>query len=341
MERSKRYIFQVVLWFGIWLVLWLLEGLQPRFLLTNIPAFICQSLLLAGLIFYASPLLLFQKKYWAFLMISIISVVGFAYFSAEFGPAPPRLNAPLNPSGPLPPQLPSKFFIHLLMISLSYILATLLETFLYAQEKEKENIRNKNENLQTEIKLLKSQINPHFLFNALNNIYALSAIDPAKTQESISYLSDMLRYVLYECEQDQVPLEKEVTYMENYIKLFTLKSSNPYPIKTDFKIGNNNLQIAPMLFIPFMENALKHSNIEKRGNTYIKLKLHANNREIFFEIENSIPENPIHKDAVGGIGIENVKRRLKILYPDRHQLQIKSQPTSFLVQLNIAIDEKN
>lgn len=147
----------------------------------------------------------------------------------------------------------------------------------------------------------------------------------------------MLRYVLYECEQELVSLDKEITYIENYIKLFSLKSSKHYPIETDFKVENKNIKIAPMLLIPFMENALKHSNIEKITDTFIRMKIHADEHKILFVIENSSAESQKIVDDVGGIGIENVKRRLAILYPKKHELTIDENGTTFKVQLNIQL----
>ena len=152
---------------------------------------------------------------------------------------------------------------------------------------------SKTENIKNELKLLKSQINPHFLFNSLNNIYALSAIDTNKTQQSITYLSDMLRYVLYECETPFVIIKKEVKYIEDYIKLYSLKSSKKYPIETSFNITDSTIQIAPMLLIPFVENAFKHSNIEKIEHTFIKLSLDVTSKTTIFKIENTIADRKV------------------------------------------------
>ncbi len=345
MTKSKRFYFQVLLWLGVWGVIWLSEGASPRFIAANGSAFVFQILLLAGLIFYTAPTLLFKKKYVLFISASLGAIVIFSYISFQFsggGPLPPP--GPVMddmPNRPPPNPGPSRFFIQSLILMLSYVLGTFLETFWFAQKKEEETVKNKNEALQTELKLLKSQINPHFLFNSLNNIYALSAIDSNQTQKSISYLSDMLRYVLYECEQELVPVEKEITYIENYIKLFALKSSKPYSITTDFDIQDGATRVAPMLFIPFMENALKHSNIEKRGNSFIRIRIHANSSEIQFEVENSIPLETVNKDGVGGIGLENVKRRLEILYPKKHDLKIDDNGTNFKVLLNLNVNGKD
>ena len=328
----------------------LLSTADSTFIQKNAPLFGMQVVVIGILIYFTAPKLLFKKKYLLFIITSLAVVaicsllISGAFLGAINGPIHPPIRPTEVPQFERPtprprPIGPPQILIQFLALGFAYIIATFVETFLFAQKKEDEVIKNKNQNLQTELKLLKSQINPHFLFNSLNNIYALSAIDSSKTQESISYLSDMLRYVLYECEQELVPLEKELVYIKNYIKLFCLKSSKSYPITTDFKVLNPLIKVVPMLFIPFMENALKHSNIEKITNTFIRIKIHATEKEIQFEIENSIPQEPINKDAVGGIGIENVKRRLAILYPDRHKLHIKKGKGTFRVQLQINLNE--
>lgn len=353
MGRLKRFLFQVVLWLLIWLTAWFFLGEDIAFLKGNGLVFIFQVVVVAVLVFYTAPSLLFKKKYVLFIVLSIGVLLLCTFLIPDgaaaqgvgrpHGPRPrtgmgPPPDAGMELSRPVQRKPPPKFLINMLMLSIAYIAATFMETFLFARRKEEEIIVNKNEALQTELKLLKSQINPHFLFNALNNIYALSVIDSAKTQQSISYLSDMLRYVLYECEQEMVPLEKEVTYINNYIKLFSLKSSKTYPITSDFQVSKKAIMIAPMLFIPFVENALKHSNIEKITDTYIQMKLRADARQIHFEIENSVPQTAVVKDAVGGIGIENVKKRLAILYPGRHQLSINETSMAFKVNLKIDIN---
>ncbi|WP_299311754.1 histidine kinase [uncultured Aquimarina sp.] len=333
MSTSKRFFFQILLWLTVWIILSLGQVGNRRLFIENLLMFSFQIFLIAGLIFYLAEKFLFKKKYVLFLVISI-SAIGICTFISSNLFTPPRM-PPVEEFRRLPRRPPSKFLITLLFLTISYVIATFIETFLFAQKKEEETIRSKNENLQTELKLLKSQINPHFLFNSLNNIYALSVMDSDKTQQSISYLSNMLRYVLYECERPLVPLEKEITYIENYIKLFSLKSSKSYPIKTNFNVSDNNLMIAPMLFIPFIENAFKHSNIEKNNGSYIHIRINVTSQNIVFQIENSIPKEKIQKDNVGGIGLENVKKRLSILYPESHQLEINESKEIFEIMLNI------
>ncbi len=348
MNKTKRLIIESTLWLVVWIILWVNQENDSNFIKANSIAFVLQVVLIFGLIYFASPKLLVKKKYFYFGVFSVAAVLVSAYISSEVFFNPPI--EPIRPMEPPPPLddfirtgprreniRPPRFLINTLMLTLSYTLATLIETFLFVKKKEEEVIVTKNENLQNELKLLKSQINPHFLFNSLNNIYALSAINSSKTQQSISHLSDMLRYVLYECEQPSVSIKKEITYIVNYIKLFSLKSSKAYPIETNFNVTNPNLSIAPMLFIPFVENAFKHSNIEKGNDTFIKINIDANDTSINFEIENSMPQKTIIKDNVGGIGLGNVKKRLAILYPEKHKLEINESDTSFKVKLHLIL----
>lgn len=349
MTKFKRLIIQVILWLIIGLIIWLNEDASNDILIENLVAFIFQNLLIVGLIYYTAPKLLFKRKFVLFTIVSIVAVVSFSFILSSLFSIPletqellnrPEFRPPPPEFGNLPRELrkpPSKFLIHSLMLTISYIFAIVIETFIFLKAKEEETILSNNINLQNELKLLKSQINPHFLFNSLNNIYTLAGIDSNKTQKSIINLSDMLRYVLYECDQETVLLKKEIEYIENYLKLFALKSSKTYPISTEFNISNNSITIAPMLLIPFIENALKHSNIESFNGSFINIKINADANDINFEVENSLPKTNITKDEVGGIGLENVKKRLAILYPKKNQLSILKNDTSFKVQLNIKL----
>jgi hypothetical protein len=359
MNQWKRFLLQSFLWLIVWLILLAGQEFNSNYLLDNAVAYLFQVVLIAWLIFYAAKTLLFKKRYFLFALISLASILFCAQISSSFRPldSRPAQQNELRRQGPpmkmeqerpnLPPQgrqpfmpprgVPTKYFIHFLMLSISFIMAAFIEVFIFARKKEEEQLRVETEHLQTELKLLKTQINPHFLFNALNNIYALSAIDSTRTQESISYLSNMLRYVLYECERSEVFLQKEIDYVENYIKLFSLKSSQKYPIETRYDIADAMAPVAPMIFIPFIENAIKHSHIEKRNGAFINIEVKANSEQISLIVENSKPQKKIEKDEVGGIGLENVKKRLAILYPNSHKLKVIENDTMFSVNLLIKI----
>lgn len=217
------------------------------------------------------------------------------------------------------------------------LLSTAYKTSSIALKREKEATALKNEKLKAEMKFLKSQINPHFLFNALNNIYALSYVKSERTPEMILKLSDMLRYLLYESSEDKVPLKKEITYIQNYIDLQQLKDDNKANIEAQFEVDNENHMIHPMLFIPFVENSFKHSKIEDLEKGWINMQLTAGDDSIRFHISNSIPGTEYTKDKAGGIGLQNVKRRLNLLYPDKHELNIQKSDYSFSVTLNLLL----
>ena len=345
MNKINRTIFQLCLWAAVWVVLGLSQRDLTRFFQENWVAFLFQEVLIIALVYQLAPNFLFKKKHLQFTLISIVAVLVFSVVSGSFVRG--RNNIELREkrhsmemSAPPPPgfkhnNLPSPILINLLLLSVSYILAIFLETFSFAQKKEEALILSKTANIENELKFLKSQINPHFLFNSLNNIYSLSIIDSSKAQESILYLSDMLRYVLYDCEKPLVSIEKEITYIQDFIKLFLLKSSKNYPLKTSFSIENEGLQIAPMLLIPFVENAFKHSNIENIEEAFITIDLRSTKKSIHFVVENSFRKGPKIQDAVGGIGIVNVRKRLNLLYENTHSLEINENNNTFRVELKI------
>jgi len=224
------------------------------------------------------------------------------------------------------------------------------------QEKEAELLRQKqlkqeqeasilkSENLETELKFLKSQINPHFLFNALNNIYTLAYIKATEAPDMILKLSDMLRYILYDCTTEEVPIAKEINYLKNYIELQQLKADD-IDIQVTIDDFAPQVKIAPMLLIPFIENSFKHSKIEDTKQGWIRIALLQQDQQICFRVSNSKPSQSFTKDKVGGIGLQNVKRRLELLYPQKHDLQIVEKADSFRVTLllgkNLKVTERN
>ena len=216
-----------------------------------------------------------------------------------------------------------------------YFLSTAFKTSQIALKREKEASELKSENLNSELKFLRSQINPHFLFNALNNIYSLSIVKSDKTPDIILKLSDMLRYIIYDCNAERVPLEKEINYINNYIDLQRLKDDDITNIKMDVQGVDPSTSIAPMIFIPFIENSFKHSKIEDLENGWIKIKIVNKTEQLTFEISNSLSKSEFTKDKIGGVGIENVKRRLELLYPKKHELNISQADSTFLVKLKL------
>lgn len=190
------------------------------------------------------------------------------------------------------------------------------------------------ENYKTELQFLKSQINPHFLFNSLNNILVMHKINHEETEKSILGLSDLLKYQLYDCSQDKVPLKKEIEYIENYIKLEQIRKTN---LELNFDVIEKdtvkNKFIEPLLFTPFIENAFKHAR-KNVSHFYIDIELSIQKDYISFTVVNSKRPN-YQPGKVGGIGINNVKRRLELVYENKYDLRITDTDNEYKVELGI------
>ena len=196
-------------------------------------------------------------------------------------------------------------------------------------EKEKEQI-------STELQLLKSQIHPHFLFNTLNNLYTLILQGSDKAGDALMRLSDLLRYLLYECDQPKVPLHKEMDALRSFIALHQLKYE--HPINILLKEHNiDHVMIEPMLLIPLLENAFKYSDVGVNDNAYIKLDFEADGRRIHIEIGNTKEVIPTIVADVGGIGLRNVRRRLDLSYGSSYSLDISDVGHYFTVRLDIPL----
>lgn len=189
-----------------------------------------------------------------------------------------------------------------------------------------------NTNLKTELTFLKNQINPHFLFNALNNIYVQTRKKSKDAPESVLLLSELLRYQLYDCAKDKVYLRNELEYLKNYIALEKMRRTDA-DITLHVQGDPNGKMIAPFLFISFIENAVKHG-LELHQKGFIKIDFEVLDDSLNFKVVNNKVENPqVHKD--GGIGLVNVKRRLELLYPQKHTLEIKNTSDLYTVRLSI------
>jgi LytS/YehU family sensor histidine kinase len=196
------------------------------------------------------------------------------------------------------------------------------------------------DNIQTELALLKAQINPHFLFNTLNNIFGLARKSNNQlVATSITKLADMMRYITYEIEEGKVNLGKEIKYLDNYIELQKLRFSKDDNISIEFRIQgpSENIYIEPMLFLPIVENAFKHG-ISLRSKSEIFLNFNIDSNQIVFDAKNTIaPSRETH--LTSGVGLENLRKRLNLLYPGRHQLLINKNESYYFSNLTIKYNE--
>ena len=195
-----------------------------------------------------------------------------------------------------------------------------------------------NEQLTSELKFLKAQVNPHFLFNTLNNLYYLSLNNSPNTPELIAQLSQMMRYMLYDSNHPRVALSKEVDYIKNYIKLEKLRLNENVPIDLAI-VGNiENVTIAPLILIPFIENAFKHGISNSVKGSWIKIYISINGSSCIYQVSNSkVEENKKTITEKSGIGLNNVKRRLDLSYPDTYTMAVDENENSYNVTLRLSL----
>lgn len=193
-------------------------------------------------------------------------------------------------------------------------------------------------NLQSELSFLKSQINPHFLFNTLNSLYALTLKKSDQAPEIVLRLSEMMRYMLYECNNKVVPLDREIQYIQNYLALERIRYGTNARIEFQY-IGEEakNYQVAPLLFIPFLENAFKHGLGHQLSGGFVEILLSVEDDNIDFFIQNSKSEKKTALYYKGGIGLKNIKRRLELIYPNDYDLSMNDMDESYSVNLQINI----
>ena len=195
--------------------------------------------------------------------------------------------------------------------------------------------------MQSELKFLKSQINPHFLFNTLNNLYALTLKKSDNAPEIVIKLSEMMRYMLYECNERRVPLSKEIKYIQNYLDLEKLRQGDRIDISFEWHGHVADQKIAPLMFIPFLENSFKHGANSGIDRGHVHINMDINDANLTFHISNSkpppIPNPGIRK--VGGIGLMNVERRLNLIYPNSYDLNIENKPNEYSVNLQLQLDK--
>ncbi|MEO0899899.1 MAG: histidine kinase [Bacteroidota bacterium] len=274
-----------------------------------------------------------QKKYLQYvfgLLVLVISTATFRFFLGRY--VVDHWDWPFNDIFN-PVYFVSLCISGIILIFLSLPLR-LVQNWIKKIELEKEL---KTHQLEAELRFLKAQVNPHFLFNALNNIYSLSFTASEKAPEMILKLSDMMSYMLYDCKNEKVPLSAEIEYVRRFMDLQQLKKDGEFNLAFDVKGEIGHIHLTPMLFIPFFENAFKHGNLEDTSKGWMKSHLEVVGKQLLFQIENSVSESP-KQSLKGGVGLENIRERLKLLFPDKHNLLIVEENQTFLVKLALTID---
>jgi len=204
--------------------------------------------------------------------------------------------------------------------------------------KQQETLLVSQEKAKAELQLLKSQIHPHFLFNTLNNVYFLTLTASQKAPEMLEKLTDMLGYILNECNRSFVPLEKEIKMIEDYMALEKIRYGDRLKMNLDIKGEYKNKMISPLLLIPLVENSFKHGASKMLQHPWVDLNITIEGQYLFFLLSNSRPEETILPQHNGHIGLNNVKKRLQLLYPAAHELSIVNGADSYEVFMKITLD---
>ena len=244
------------------------------------------------------------------------------------------------------PYMPDHWYMLTVMAkNLSFTLPTILGLAVTIKllkrwwQKQKEAEQLAREKARAELQLLKAQIHPHFLFNTLNNIYFFTLSASRQAPEMIKKLSDMLRYILNECNQPTVPLEKELKMIKDYMALEKIRYGEQMNMTIDIKGNYQNKMVTPLLLIPFIENSFKHGASKMLAHPYVKLSISIEDNHLLFLLTNNKPNILPPTPRNGSIGLKNVKKRLQLLYPGTHELNIVNEPESFVVFLKIQLQE--
>jgi len=286
-------------------------------------------------LYYIIPKLLLQRRYIPLLVVSILTMTigGVLQRLLVYYSSIPLLGLS-NPHASL--FDPTEILNHIINTNAVMIVPFAIKLYSYSLEKENRILALSQEKTNAELSLLRSQIQPHFFFNVLNDLYAMALKKSDKTADMILHLSDMMRYVLKDSSADFVPLEKELNYMGNYMELEKLRYGNRLTVDSTITGDVSGLVIAPLLLLPFVENAFKHS--ATRGNTgdWIRIETRIEDSVLTLLVSNSYDPDARKPDYLSsGIGIKNVCQRLDILYPGQHSFSNNATQNSYNSKLTI------
>jgi len=345
----KKLTLQIIIHMAAWMCFLMLPfAFYPRpqgdsfFEMKSItPYFVVNTLFIIAFyyvnIYLIIPRLLNEKKFAAYSLLIFGLLVVYScmprIYHALFGPIFPNQPPHMGPPRVRPLISAGNLAVFLLVFVFSTGIKVISQ-WLRSEQRAKEIA---NEKLKTELSFLKAQINPHFLFNTLNNIYALASAQSEHTATAVLKLSSIMRYVLTEARNDLVPLEKEILFTRHYIELQKMRLTDRTIV--DFGVTGNpeGRQIAPLLLLPFVENAFKYG-ISTRERSPIRIELEINQEWLYFRISNQKHINTALKASDNtGIGINNTRRRLDLYYEERYQLNIDDKAGEFSVHLKIPV----
>ena len=279
------------------------------------------------------PKLLYRKKYWLFFPIYLAMTIGVGLLKLKI------IMAIVYPGWPAFANFKTRFYDNIIPVILLVTTGATVQLIVDYLKTQRRLAETAKEKAETELKFLKSQINPHFLFNSLNSVYFLIDKENTAARQTLLQFSDLLRYQLYDCNADTIAIEKEISYLNDFIRLQKLRKDHNYEVKLDIQEGINGFQIVPLLLIPFVENAFKHISHHNNRRNFVHVEMARNNGTFSFMVENSKENIQQSTLLPGGIGLTNVKRRLELLYPEKHTLNISDDESKYRIEMELDIAE--
>lgn len=333
-HRAYRFASHILFWLavaGVWFYLryqdyvsvW--QAAQVTFIkVTDLAAVVYITNLLLV------PKLLYKKKYLQFSFFLITVVAAFSYIKMVLlFPVTGQALSELNVKQAIYNNFVTQFFLVLASIAIKSAV-----DYIQLQKRMAEIAKEKAE---AELAYLKAQINPHFLFNSLNAVYFLIDKKNTEAREALHKFSDMLRYQLYECNDRSIPIEKEISYLKDYVGLQQLRMNDNVSVHFSCENDVAHFSIEPLLLIPFVENSFKHLSHFSGKKNEVQIKLSRENGSFLFSVYNTT-EHKNQKEA-GGIGLKNVQKRLQLLYPGKHTLEVKEKEGWFGVELGLSLHQ--
>lgn len=347
-NKKKIFIWFSIIWMLYIFLLTIINGYLSWYLIVIVASLSSFQLSIGYFNYtYLVPRFLFLKKiskYFTYLLFLFFTYVVFVLFIFQLNPHnisevqtsfSVESNSILNI---LKPLLSDEL---VLLFGLIILFSTTLKIIESYKNKEKEAAENEKDKLKIQLKFLKSQINPHFLFNSLNNIYSLVVQRSSYAEKQILMLSELLRYLIYDAEKEKVELHQEVSYIENYIEMELLKDENNRSKISFNRFVNDSVSIEPMLLIPLVENAFKHGDLYSFENSFIKINLDFDNGLLDFSVVNSYSSRTQSKnEEYSGVGIRNIQERLLILYKESSDFEIVCNDHEYRVCLKINFNGK-
>ncbi|MUU77168.1 sensor histidine kinase [Winogradskyella endarachnes] len=324
----------------VWLCISLFPLLTAYIDLGKIPSNLYFRQAIRPILFYVNysflvPHFLLKRRLIVYVILSIGFLILYNYLSEEFITTTFANEFVNRPKPPIMPKGPFglKHAIPVVFSFTIFLLGGIFSLVVDFYKRDRETKAIENEQKEIKLQFLRNQLNPHFLFNSLNSIYSLVQSKSDDAPEAVITLSELMRYMLYEAGDEQVPLEKEINYIQNYIALQRLRLKNTEAVKLNIKGETRHLKIYPLLLISFIENAFKYGT-DYKGNTQIDIKIVVENDKLIFNVENIVG---IYKrdDKNSGVGLANIKNQLNHLYNNNHELTIEDDKTLYKVYLTI------